>query len=111
MSRAGLARHAARRDPGEDDIVRALEARGLIVRRLSTKGMPDLLVMVPGNAEREGRVCLVEVKSPPGPRGGTSAKGRRLSDEQQRFYELVRGKRLPVYIATTPEQAILAVLP
>lgn len=98
-----LARHNARRDPGEQAIVEALEQAGAMVKRLSTKGMPDLLVGV------TGRILLLEVKAPPGKRGGKSERGQRLNAEQERFYDLCRGHRLPVFVVHSPEEALRAI--
>lgn len=50
-----------KRDANEAEIVRALEQIGIRCRRLSEKGMPDLLCYSP----REG-VLLLEVKSATG---------------------------------------------
>lgn len=98
-----------RRDPGEDDIIAALEAAGCIVKKLSTKGMPDLMVFVPGTAAEQGVIALLEVKAPAGPRGGASANGQRLKPEQAKFFDLVKGKRLPIYVVRTPAEAVAAV--
>ena len=98
-----LHRPNPRRDPNELAIVRALEGVGAIVRRLSTRGMPDLLV------GHDGRIVLLEVKQPAGKRGGTSAKGQRLNDEQERFFDLCRGKRLPVFVVRTVDEALATI--
>lgn len=57
-----LHRFSAKRDANEPEIVRALTDIGLIVRRVSTHGLPDLAVYSP--SERLWR--LIEVKMPKG---------------------------------------------
>lgn len=89
-------RTAAKRDDNERLIIDALEAAGCIVKQLSDRGLPDLVVMVPGNENAPGRVALLEVK-------GRLAKMR---PEQARFFELVRGKRLPIYVVRSAAQAL-----
>jgi len=72
-----LRRHAVSRDASEPEVVEALERCGFVVERISQRGVPDLLV------SRRGRFYCVEVKRPPGPRGGM--KGRKLTGDQLRF--------------------------
>lgn len=55
-----LHRRNPRRDANEIPIVRALEAQGFVVDRISGKGLPDLLV------SKAGRQWLCEVKMPKG---------------------------------------------
>jgi Holliday junction resolvase len=55
-----LYRRNPRRDGNEAEIVRALEAQGFHVDRISGAGIPDLLV------SKAGRMWLVEVKMPKG---------------------------------------------
>ncbi len=86
----------SRRDQNEQPIVDALIKAGCIVRQLSDRGLPDLAVMVPGNDDGPGWVVLLEVKA---------AKGK-LRPDQQRFFDLVQGKRLPVFVVRTPEEAV-----
>lgn len=57
-----LHRFAAKRDENESEIVQALTDIGLIVHRISTRGLPDLAVYSP--SERLWR--LIEVKMPDG---------------------------------------------
>ena len=84
----GLARHAAKRDKNEAEIVSALERTGWIVRRLSDKGIPDLLCI------RGKQVMLLEVKMP----------GAKLNDEQSGFFKLVQGA--PVWVAYSIKEAL-----
>lgn len=60
MSYRGLARHAAKRDSNEPAIVDALQRCGFVVKRISAKGAPDLLL------SRRGHIYLAEVKAPKG---------------------------------------------
>jgi hypothetical protein len=75
-------RLAAARDKNESGIVKALEKTGRMVTRLSARGVPDLLVIMPGAdvpvyqveseeqaldiAMAQDQICLIEVKSPGG---------------------------------------------
>lgn len=68
MARVGQAR---KRDANEDAIVKALEARGVLVLRVSGKGCPDLFVCF------QGRWHALEVKG----------KGGRLTPAQRRIAE------------------------
>ncbi len=94
MSRA--ISHGSRRDANERPIIAALEEAGCIVKQLSDRGLPDLAVMVPGNEHGPGWVVLLEVKGEKG----------KLKPDQARFFDLVQGKRLPIFIVRTPEQAV-----
>ncbi len=95
--------HLQRRDPNEGEIVSALEALGAVVKRMTSKGMPDLWVGY------DGRIVCLEVKRPAGKRGGRSASGQQLNPDQQKFYDLCRGQRLPVFVVTTVDEALAAV--
>jgi hypothetical protein len=86
----------SRRDGNEPAVIAALESAGCIVKQLSDRGLPDLAVLVPGNDAGPGWVVLLEVKN---------GKGK-LKPDQERFFDLVQGKRLPVFIVRTPEQAV-----
>ncbi len=65
-----LRRYNPRRDGNEPAIVRALQARGFSVVRVSGSGVPDLLVgyrnAVDSFGNPEPRMWLVEVKQPKG---------------------------------------------
>jgi len=64
-------RRAAKRDANEAELVRALEAVGAMVVRLSGTGVPDLLVC------RQGVLTLIEVKNRQGRNRATAAQDRR----------------------------------
>lgn len=83
-------RSDARRDDNEQGIVDVLERLGLVVKRLSQKDIPDLLVGV------RGRWVLLEVKSETG----------ELSDGQKAFCQVAWAAHLPVGVVRTPEDAL-----
>lgn len=92
-------RQQPRRDENEAPIVEALEAAGCIVKKTSTKGMPDLVILVPGRPGRASYVAMVEVK-------GEKAK---LRPEQAKFFELVRGKELPIFVVRSAAEALAVI--
>lgn len=65
-------RRLARRDAREGEIIDALQAIGVVVRRVSSPGIPDLLTW------RRGGWLPVEVKSP----------GEPLTPAQQELYDV-----------------------
>jgi hypothetical protein len=71
----GLSRYGNQRDANEPEIVAALTKIGATVMRIDTPA--DLLVGY------RGRTFLLEVKLPPGPRGGTSHS--KLTPDQVTF--------------------------
>lgn len=83
-------RQAAKRDANEQEIVSALEAVGCTVRRLSQKGLPDLLV------GRQDVTYLLEVKE---------RKGS-LTSDQIEFFQLWQGHAA---IVRTVEDALKVV--
>jgi hypothetical protein len=91
------------RDPGEAAIVSALRRAGAFVWHLSAEGIPDLLV---GHRKRW---LLLEVKAAPGPRGGASEHGQKLSAAQERFFQDAELGELPAYVVRTPEEALTAI--
>ena len=95
-------RRAARTDPNQQTIINALKRAGCTVQDLSKVGggCPDLL------AARGGKMWLLEVKSPAGPKGGCSAKGQRLNGLQQMW---AAGWRAPVAVVTSVDEALAAV--
>jgi hypothetical protein len=97
---------ASRRDVGEALIVAALRAAGAIVVQLEPDdraGVPDLCV---GKA---GRWYLMEVKSPPGPKGGTSRDGQHLSKAQEEFSYQAELRGLRVHLVRSVEEALAAI--
>ena len=94
-----LPRYAKARDANEPEIIAELEAVGAAVVRLepSVAGLPDLLVGY------RGRNILMEIKQPPGPKGGTSHAP--LSEDQVAFFQAWPG---PCYVVRTPKQALHA---
>lgn len=96
-----LRRLAIRRDANEGPIVDALLAAGATVLRLNMKDVPDLLVGF------RGRNVLMEIKNPPGPKGGTSADGQHLSFDQHAWHLAWRG--LTPVVVRTPAEALRAI--
>lgn len=96
-------RYAARRDSTELDVVAALRDAGALVRQLDARDLPDLLVGF------QGRWTLLEVKRPPGPRGGTSADGQKLSDGQAEFFARCVVLGLPVRVVHNRREALEAI--
>ena len=92
-------RRAARTDNHHSHIVDALRKAGYSVQSLAGvgKGVPDLLVA------RAGRMWLLEVKSPPGPRGGTSQDGQHLAKLQEMWQS---GWAAKVGVVRTVEEAL-----
>lgn len=86
-------RRAAKRDTTEPGIVKALEAAGWTVIRISDTGAPDLLAI------RRGVLTALECKSP----GGT------LTPAQQTAFMRWAAAGLPVKVVRTPEEALMAV--
>ena len=96
MSKRGNRRLNAKRDDNEPDIIRALEAAGVLVEALNGTGTPDLLIGTP-----DGRLMLFEVKAP---------RTGRLTDVQTRWHR--KWQRTRPRIVTRPRQAaLLAAIP
>jgi len=87
MRRVGQSR---KRDANEPAIVDALEAVGLVVHRLSSPGLPDLLVFNP-RAVQTPSLTLLEVKVP----------GGKLTTQQQTTRE-----RMPFAIVESVADAL-----
>jgi hypothetical protein len=100
---AKVRRLACRRDPGEAAIVAALRKAGAFVHHLDGLGTPDLL------CGYQGVWSVLEVKSPPGHRGGTSAKGQHLRPAQALFFAEAIQRGCPAFVVTTPETALEAI--
>lgn len=77
-----LRRWNPKRDRLEKDIIETIYARGGIVRQVSSKGLPDLLVGY------LGKWLLVEVKD---------LKGE-LTDPQKHFLQVCNANKLPLYV-------------
>ena len=93
-------RRAARRDASEDAIVAALRAAGCSVASWGTDGAPDLVV------GRAGRTWLLEVKQPPGPRGGATRDGQQLGELQRAWHRKWLGHVAVVHSATEALAAV-----
>lgn len=83
-----LSRRNPRRDANEAEIIHALEAIGVIVRRVSSWGVPDLLTFY------RGRWLPIEVKH----------KDGKLTGAQETLYEFA-----PFPIVETVEEALASV--
>ena len=92
-------RRAANKDHQHSDIVAALRKAGCSVRPWGIDGAPDLVV------GRASRTYLLEVKDPPGKRGGTGRDGQQLNERQQRWHSDWRGH---VAIVHSPVEALIA---
>jgi Holliday junction resolvase len=102
-----VVRRAARRDSNEAEIVRALEAVGAAVQRLSEPGCPDLLVSF------RGVLTLIEVKLPLTERGAKSQRREAeggigdMTAAQVKWWREWRGK--PPVIVRTVDEALYIV--
>jgi hypothetical protein len=81
-------RRAARRDDGEDEIVDALRAHGVYVKKINDEGTFDLLCCY------KGRTVLLEVKD-----GKKPPSARRLTDAEQRFHDDWPGDNLHIVLS------------
>lgn len=93
--------HAYRRDRVDStqrSVVERLRALGCTVEII---GRPlDVLV------GWRGVTILAEIKQPPGPRGGTSGKGRSLRQSQEQFFARWRGARPIILTIDTAIDAV-----
>lgn len=92
-------RFAARSDSNRKAIVDALRAVGAVV--YDSRRPVDLLV----GFRRTWH--LLEIKMPPGPRGGTS--GRDHTPAQKKFIAEALANECPVHTVSTPEEALRAI--
>lgn len=97
------ARMKSRRDPNEPEIIDALRAVGAAVYQLEGLGVPDLV------AFWRSSTTFLEVKSPPGPRGGTSGKGRRRRESQEQFIAVAESRGVKVWVVTKVSEALRAI--
>ena len=86
-------RRAARRDNGEQDIIKAMRAEGAYVKVINDEGLFDLLV------SHRGETLLIEVKD-----GAKPPSARRLTDAEQKFHDEWPGSDL--HIVNSVEEAI-----
>lgn len=90
----GLKLYKKARDRNEKQIVMALVRAGATVIRLEQPC--DLLI------GHKGETLLVEVKRPPGPRGGTA--NRTLTKSQREFVATWQGS--PLHVVTSEAEAL-----
>lgn len=93
----------SRRDPNEKLIRAGLEAVGAEVRQMEGKGLPDLLVLY-----RTG-TFLLEIKSPPGVRGGKSSDGQRPRKSQEEFIAAADRVGVKVWVVSKLDEALRAI--
>jgi hypothetical protein len=86
-------RRAARRDNGEQDIIKAMRAEGAFVKVINDEGTFDLLCWY------NGRTLLLEIKD-----GSKPPSARRLTPAEQKFHDEWPGDNL--YIVNSVEEAI-----
>ena len=86
-------RRAARRDHGEQDIVKAMRACGAFVKVINDEGTFDLLCWY------GGRTLLLEIKD-----GLKPPSARRLTDAEQKFHDEWPGDNL--YIINSVQEAL-----
>lgn len=78
-------RRAARRDAGEQDIIKAMRACGAYVKVINDEGTFDLLCYY------NGHTLLLEIKD-----GTKPPSARRLTDAEQRFHDEWPGSNLHI---------------
>jgi hypothetical protein len=81
-------RRAARRDSNEDEIVDALRAKGVYVKKINDEGTFDLLCWY------KGKVVMLECKD-----GKKPPSARKLTDAEQRFHEDWPGDNLHIVLS------------
>lgn len=86
-------RRAARRDTGEQDIIKAMREVGAYVKAVNDEGLFDLLVSY------RGETLLIEVKD-----GAKPPSARRLTEAEQKFHDEWPGSNL--YIINSVEEAL-----
>lgn len=94
-------RFAKMRDANEAEIVAALRSVGATVTQLGQHGVPDLLVGF------RGATFLLEVKAPPGARGGTKHNHAELTSAQKLWWATWSGR--PPAIVRTAAEALKAI--
>lgn len=78
-------RRAARRDHGEQDIIKAMRACGAYVKAINDEGTFDLLCYY------NGHTLLLEIKD-----GTKPPSARRLTDAEQKFHDEWPGSNLHI---------------
>ena len=78
-------RRAARRDAGEQDIIKAMRACGAFVKVINDEGTFDLLCWY------NGHTLLLEIKD-----GNKPPSARRLTDAEQKFHDEWPGNNLRI---------------
>lgn len=91
-------RRAARRDAGEQDIIKAMREAGAFVKAINDEGTFDLLVGYTGTSGRF-YTLLLEVKD-----GTKPPSARRLTEAEQKFHDEWPGSNL--YIVNSVEEAL-----
>ena len=91
-------RRAARRDHGEQDIIKAMRACGAYVKAINDEGTFDLLVGYTGGSGRF-YTLLIEIKD-----GTKPPSARRLTDAEQKFHDEWPGDNL--YIINSVQEAL-----
>jgi hypothetical protein len=86
-------RRAARRDAGEQDIIKAMREAGAYVKVINDEGLFDLLVSY------RGKTLMIEVKD-----GTKPPSARRLTDAEQKFHDEWPGSDL--YIVNSVDEAL-----
>lgn len=86
-------RRAARRDHGEQDIIKAMRSCGAYVKVINDEGTFDLL------CHYNGRTLLLEIKD-----GTKPPSARRLTDAEQKFHDEWPGDNL--YIINSVQEAL-----
>ena len=91
-------RRAARRDAGEQDIIKAMREAGAFVKVINDEGTFDLLVGYTGTSGRF-YTLLLEIKD-----GTKPPSARRLTDAEQKFHDTWPGDNL--HIVNSVEEAL-----
>lgn len=81
---------SGKRDANEEPIVKAIQAAGWKVFRISGKGLPDLMCV------RRGSVRMLEVKT----------DGGDLTPEQRKEFPIFAANGLAVLVVRTPQEAL-----
>jgi len=75
-----------KRDQNEPAVIHELEARGVTVRKIAQKDLPDL------RCDYKGILFEVEVKMP----------GKKLRDGQEKYFAAARERGVPVFVVEEP---------